>query len=260
MPDIEGLLNRFSTLAVEIGRVADQGKKILIVTHIDADGLSSGSIAFAALMRARANVTVRSVPDLDKKLISTLGEDKFDFYIFTDLGSSLLSELTAALDGRYLVIDHHQLPEDDLANPNVVNAWQFGIDGGTGACSSTMAYFFARAMAGSNRDLAYLAVVGAVADRQDGGGGRSLTDLNRRALEDAMSGGLVSANRDFVLGQGDSAGPRSRGTDLLSVHAGIDRKQGRGPGGAREVRVQSQRGREVADGLRALVRRKDEAH
>lgn len=166
---------------------------------MDADGLASGSLAFAALARKGANVTVRSVPDLLPETISAIAGLGFDYHVFTDLASTLTGELEAALDSRFLVIDHHQLPAEAMSHPCVVNAWQYGFDGGREACSSTMAYFFARAVDDANRDLSHLAVVGSVADRQDSGQGRSLTGLNRKALEDAQSSGLVAVTRDFTF-------------------------------------------------------------
>jgi RecJ-like exonuclease len=199
MPDLEGLLARYEALSKDILKLARDARKVIIVTHIDADGLTSGSIAFAALARAGANVTVRCVPDLDPELIRDLESQKFEFYIFTDLASTLLRELEAAFDGRFLVIDHHQLAEQDMQKPTVVNAWRYGYDGGREACSATMAYLFARAVSSANRDLSPLAVVGAVADRQDSGPGRSLTGLNRIAVEDAQSAGLLTASKDLLF-------------------------------------------------------------
>jgi RecJ-like exonuclease len=199
MADLEGLQNRYAALVRDILPVVRQGKKILVVTHIDADGLTSGATVFAALKRKGANVTLRTVPDLEPRTIEELKDQKFDYYIFTDLGSALVAELEAALDGRFLVLDHHLLAEADLSKPEVVNSWQFGFDGGRESCSSTMAYFFACAVDQGNRDLAYLAVIGAVADRQDAGQGRSLTGLNRSALEEAQSAGLVSVSKDLVF-------------------------------------------------------------
>ena len=105
----------------------------------------------------------------------------------------------AALDRRYLVIDHHQLSEGDMLNPAVVNAWAYGFDGGRDACSSSMAYFFATSIDPSNSDLSPLAVVGAVADRQDAGQGRSLTGLNKAAMEEARSSGLLSSSKDLMF-------------------------------------------------------------
>jgi RecJ-like exonuclease len=199
MPDAEGLLARYESIAHDIVRLAQSGKKMLVVTHIDADGLTSGAIVFSCLMRAGANVAVRCVPDLDSNLIKELESQKYDFYIFTDLASTLVSELEEAFDGRFLVIDHHQLSAEDMEKPTVVNAWKYGFDGGKEACSASMAYFFAVAVSVSNRDLAPLAVVGAVADRQDAGSNRSLTGLNRAALEDAQSGGSVTVSKDLLF-------------------------------------------------------------
>ncbi|HME18434.1 MAG TPA: DHH family phosphoesterase, partial [Nitrososphaerales archaeon] len=199
MPDLEGLLGRYESLSKDILKLASDGRKVIVVTHVDADGLASGSAVFAALTRAGANVTVRCVPDLDPKLIGELASQRYDFHIFTDLASTLLAELEDAFDGRFLVIDHHQLSEQDMQKPTVVNAWRYGYDGGREACSASMAYLFARAASPSNRDLAPLAVVGAVADRQDAGPNRSLTGLNRVSLEDAQSAGLVTASKDLLF-------------------------------------------------------------
>lgn len=197
--DLNGLLSRYGAVAPEFLNLARNRRRILIVTHIDADGLASGSIVLASLMRKGANVTLRTVPDLDSKTIRELEAQQFDFYIFTDLASTLIAELGAAFDGRYLVIDHHQLSESDMSDPAVVNAWAYGFDGGREACSSSMAYFFAASMDPSNRDLSPLAVVGAIADRQDNGQGRSLTGLNRAAMEEAQSSGLLVLSKDLMF-------------------------------------------------------------
>ena len=74
--------------------LANRGARILVVTHIDADGLSSGSIAFSALARKNFAASVRAIPDLDPRAIERLKADKFEFYLFTDLGSGLLGELS----------------------------------------------------------------------------------------------------------------------------------------------------------------------
>jgi single-stranded-DNA-specific exonuclease len=197
--DLEGLLARFGAVLPGVLEVVRQGKRILIVTHIDADGLCSGSIVFSSLMRKGANVTLRAVPDLDPRGISEIESQKYDFHIFTDLASTLVSELESTFRGRYLVLDHHQVSEADIGNPSMVNAWAHGFDGGLEACSSSMAYFFALALDPTNDDLSPLAVVGALADRQDGGPGRSLTGLNRKAAEDAQSRGLLAISSDLMF-------------------------------------------------------------
>ncbi len=199
MADFDGLMGRYRGLVPGLLKLGKDGKRILVVTHIDADGLCSGSVAFAALMRKGANVTVRALPDLDGKAIAALAAESHDMYIFTDLGSTLVPELESALGGRYLVVDHHQVPEADIGNPSMVNAWAYGYDGGKEACSSTMAYFLAAAIDPNNDDLSQLAVVGSLADRQDSGPGRSLTGLNRAAVEDAQARGLLRVSKDLMF-------------------------------------------------------------
>jgi single-stranded-DNA-specific exonuclease len=199
MADFDGLMGRYRGLVPGLLKLGKDGKRILVVTHIDADGLCSGSVAFAALMRKGANVTVRTLPDLDGKAIAALAAESYDMYIFTDLGSTLVPELESALAGRYLVVDHHQVPEADIGNPSMVNAWAYGFDGGKEACSSTMAYFLAVAIDPNNDDLSQLAVVGSLADRQDSGPGRSLTGLNRAAVEDAQARGLLRVSKDLMF-------------------------------------------------------------
>lgn len=199
MADFEGLIARYATLAPNVTRLAASGKRILVTTHIDADGLCSGSIVFACLKRKGANVVLRTLPDLDPRSIKELQASGYDFNVFTDLGSTLVSELESAFGEGFLVIDHHQIPDANAARPAVVNAWKYGYDGGKEACSSAMAYFFAATVDSANSDLSPLAVVGALADRQDSGPGRSLTGLNRAAVDAARSRGLMEATTDLMF-------------------------------------------------------------
>jgi single-stranded-DNA-specific exonuclease len=199
MADLEGLRARYWSISPSIRKLAEEGKRILVVTHIDADGLCSGTIVLSALERMKANVTIRCVQDLDPDTIGNLSSQGFDYHIFTDLASTLVGELESSLSGKYLVIDHHQISEEDRLSPSVVNAWAYGYDGGREACSSAMAYIFASSLDPLNKDLSPLAVVGALADRQDGGPGRSLTGLNRAALEDAQSLGLLAVSKDLTF-------------------------------------------------------------
>lgn len=199
MPDFEGLISRYKVLSADFLNNGKAGKRILVVTHLDADGLCSGSIVFAALARRGVNVTLRAIPDLDAQSVTELAAAKFDSYIFTDLASTLVAELESALPGRYLVLDHHQIAEADMRKDSIVNAWAYGYDGGKEACSSAMAYFFAFALDSANEDLSHLSVVGALADRQDAGPGRSLTGLNRSAMEAAQSRGLLTVAKDLMF-------------------------------------------------------------
>ncbi len=198
--DYVALSARARQEAERLVELSNRGARVLVVTHIDADGLSSGAVAFSALARKNLPVSVRALPDLDPRAIEKLKADKFEFYLFTDLGSGLLEELSAAFGDRFLIVDHHQVRGEDLSHPRLFNAWNYGYDGGAEACSSTMAYAFAKAFDGrGNQDLSALALVGALGDRQDKGDGRSLGGLNKVAVDDAVSKGLVTTSRDLLF-------------------------------------------------------------
>ena len=44
------------------------------------------------------------------------------------------------LGDNWIVLDHHQIPDEEIDNPNVINAWKYGIDGGVEICAGGMAY------------------------------------------------------------------------------------------------------------------------
>jgi single-stranded-DNA-specific exonuclease len=190
--------DRFRRFAEKIRESVASGKKILVVSHLDADGLSSGSIIFEALRRIGGNVTLRIYPELDIHVLEELKKSRYDFFILTDLGSSMIEELNS-FGENFLLIDHHVIAEEHINNQYVLNAWQIGLDGGRDACSSTLSYFIAKALDHRNVDLSVLAVVGSVADRQDNGPKHSLTKLNREALKDSLEGGYVSVIEDILL-------------------------------------------------------------
>ena len=61
-------------------------KSIFVTTHIDCDGLTSGSIITKALIRAGAKCTVRTSKEFSKNVAESFKTDSRDFHIVTDLG------------------------------------------------------------------------------------------------------------------------------------------------------------------------------
>jgi len=105
-------------------------KKILVTTHIDCDGITSGSIITNALIRAGAKCTVRTTNEFSLPLIQKLRNEKNDFHIITDLGGGFGKEIGDNLGDNWFVLDHHEISEEEHEFENVINAWKFGIDGG----------------------------------------------------------------------------------------------------------------------------------
>ncbi|MEM2760127.1 MAG: DHH family phosphoesterase [Nitrososphaerales archaeon] len=179
--------------------VISADKEIAVITHVDADGITSGSIITKALIRNDAKCVLRTVSDMNANTIAKLKEENHEFYIICDLGAGFAEEMQNAFGENYLVIDHHQLPESEMDNDRVLNAWKYGIDGGRDVSAGGMCYMVAKTLDSRNRDLASLAVVSAVADRQDQGEKKSLTGLNSEIADIAKSLGLISIDLDLLL-------------------------------------------------------------
>lgn len=188
-----------SNFADKISDCIRSGKSIFVVTHIDCDGITSGSIITKALMRDGAKCTVRTFAELNKNVITGLQKDARDFHVITDLGSGFAKDLDEKLGENWFVLDHHQMPEDEFENDRVINAWKYGIDGGMQISAGGMAFLAAKAIDNKNTDLAAIAVVSALGDRQDQGEKKSFTGLNAEIANTAKNSGQLNIDLDLLL-------------------------------------------------------------
>jgi len=178
------------------------GNEVAIITHLEADGITSGSIMAMALKRMGARFSLRTVSDLNSSVVEKMKADGRDFYVITDLGGGWASHLRKALGDKWVIIDHHEITEEEILTDDggqILNPWKFGIDGGREVSAGGMAYMVASALDFKNRDLSAIAVVSAVADRQDQGDKKSFFGLNAEILKTAQSLGLVSVDLDIIL-------------------------------------------------------------
>jgi len=166
---------------------------IAVIHHYDADGMASAGILGKALERAGKKPAYKAVKQLYSETFEEI-RGLGSFYLFADFGSSYLPELREAFDSEFLVLDHHQLKSQEKENH--INPLLYGIDGGTEISGSGMCYLLAREL-GDNKDLAALAIVGAVGDMQDYSG--KLKGLNREILKDGVSAGVLSVREDLRL-------------------------------------------------------------
>ena len=174
-------------------------KSIFVTTHIDCDGLTSGSIITKALIRVGAKCTVRTSKEFNKKITESFKTDSRDLHVITDLGGGFANNLNETLGENWFVLDHHQIPDDEIDNQNVINAWKYGIDGGKEICAGGMAFLAARALDDKNSDLSSIAVVSALGDRQDQGERKSFTGKNFEIANIAKEHGLVDIDLDLLL-------------------------------------------------------------
>ena len=175
--------------------LADTIKKhddVLVVTHIDADGITSGSIALEALNRAGIECDIVFVKQLDEGFIDKIA-DTNRFVWFTDLGSGYI-DLILKHKIECVITDHHT-PQGFYRYQ--LNPHDFGYDGAYDLSGSTTTYLVAKNL-GFNYDLVSIAIVGAVGDLQDSREGR-LLGLNRHILQEGIEGRYIEATRDLRL-------------------------------------------------------------
>ena len=222
-----------------------EAEEVLVVSHIDADGLTSAAIAARALQRADIAHGVIFENQLDADVIERIAADAYQTVLFTDFGSGQLPSIVPQAEAGAIdpiVVDHHQ-PADVDFEPHL-NPLLAGIDGATELSGAGATYLLARALGGaSNRDLAALAVVGALGDRQETDG--ELIGANASIAEEGVDAGVLDTTTDLAL-----YGRQTRPLPKLLAYAGeidIPGITGDRDGAARFL-----------DGLDADLRRGDE--
>ncbi len=178
--------------------------RILIVSHIDADGITSAAIAASTCERLGKEYEVVFAPKLSEEYIDKVNTSDSNLVWVTDLGSGYLSEFTK----DPMVITDHHVPDpkwrrgqtflDDFNEIHHINPHCYGMDGSTEACGATMTYLLSKEIDPSNTDLACLAVVGACGDVQDSSD-EGLVSLNTEALWDAVDRGDMTVETDLRL-------------------------------------------------------------
>jgi len=181
---------------------------VLLASHIDADGLTSAAIASRALERAAVPHDVVFKKQLDEAELASLAAREYDTVLFTDFGSGQLDVIATherAGDFEPVIADHHQ-PADATTEYHL-NPLLVGIDGASALSGAGASYVLARALAETspggadgdcgNRDLAALAVVGAVGDMQAVDG--ELVGANRAIVEEGIEAGVLAEGTDLAL-------------------------------------------------------------
>lgn len=189
MKRIERMMDAAKKCAAEIRR----HENILVVSHIDADGLTSAAIMCKTLERLGIQYSTRFIKQLDEHILLEIVELKPELVIFTDLGSGMLDKIDAS--GLNAVVSDHHRPNGNIEfhlNPHL-----FGINGSSELSGSGTTYILSQAL-GDNQDLADLAVVGAVGDLQAAKNGM-LVGANRFIVTQGIESGVLRYQKDITL-------------------------------------------------------------
>ncbi|MEK6837287.1 MAG: DHH family phosphoesterase, partial [Nanoarchaeota archaeon] len=184
---IEDFKQMLKDAAEEFSRI-NKSETIRIVSHLDADGLSSAAIIVKTLLRENRKYCLSIVHQLTEEVALQLAAESYRYYVFTDLGTGqfdILKRHLADCGKNLLILDHHHL-QKEFAAENVVhvNPHLAGIESSREISGAGVAYLFSKALNEKNTDLAHLAIIGAIGDMQEGKG---FSSLNKEILNDAKS-------------------------------------------------------------------------
>jgi len=195
--NIENICASLKKLAEDGADAISRAGDVLVVSHIDADGLTAAGVICTALSRRGIDHTPLFFKQLTKNELEIIADAGSDLVVFTDLGSGMIREISA-LGIKAIIADHHRPGSSERCGEIVhINPHLLGGDGATQISGSGTAFLLANAL-GKNEDLSALAVVGAVGDLQDLSSGR-LVGLNRRIIETGSRAGVLSFGPDIKL-------------------------------------------------------------
>ncbi|MCX8181617.1 MAG: DHH family phosphoesterase [Candidatus Methanomethyliaceae archaeon] len=192
------LLKRAESIANDLLSIPKE-EEILIVSHLDADGIAAGSIMLHALLDYGANPCLRIVKQLDMGVIEDVADSPSKFVVFVDMGSGqkpLLQKLEDK-NKKLFIIDHHQPEPPEMESE--INPHMFGYNGSNDISASGTAYLVAKRISSNNPYTSQLAIAGALGDIQDRGERASLVGLNKAIAVEAESKGLLKTKLGLKL-------------------------------------------------------------
>jgi len=138
-------------------------KDVLLIFHDDADGITSGAIAYETLRRLGCNVNLVCIEKLMTQIINYIHSTEGRIIFYVDIGSPHADKISKVNNSKNLVIilDHHD--PSRATDPLVfnINPEFYGMEGERDASGSIMTYIFSKTIDSKNIDLAPIAVIGA---------------------------------------------------------------------------------------------------
>jgi RecJ-like exonuclease len=193
-------VERAKELAIAIHDDLGKNSQFLVVSHHDADGLSSASILGSALARENARFTIRIVEELREDVLDGIAQIHPDIILFSDIGSGYLDLIRTKQLAKFIIImDHHPPTGESASSIMQLNPHEYKIDGARLISAAGVCYLVAREVSEKNKDLSALGIVGALGDMQDKNERRALTGLNELLVEDGIESGTIRVDSDLVL-------------------------------------------------------------
>ncbi|VVB88782.1 DHHA1 domain protein [uncultured archaeon] len=189
MTDRDESLAELEALSRQVASAIVEYDTVRLISHNDADGLSAAGIMCNALYRRQILFHATIVSQFEQSTVELIEKTSREAVILCDMGSGQV-ELASKLKNA-IIIDHHK-PTGKIEhvhfNPHLV-----GIDGSSQLCAACGAYMVAREM-GDNTDLAGIALVGAIGDKQP------MKGANKFILDEAVEKKAVTIRKGLRVG------------------------------------------------------------
>ncbi len=170
-------------------------KSVQIFHHNDSDGLSSGAILTRAFERQGFKVKRFCLEKPYPAVLRMVYEQQGRILVFADFAGRIAPLLSKLNKGRNLtlILDHHVAEASTDEMVHNLDPDLYGLKGDRDISGSTTCYLFALAMDSVNRDLAYIAAIGAVGDGffVDG----QLVSQNRQVTLEAVKQGHIEIRK-----------------------------------------------------------------
>jgi single-stranded-DNA-specific exonuclease len=201
-------------------------KTIQVFHHNDSDGLSSGAILTRALEREGYEVQRFCLEKPYPAVLRKVYEQQGKIIIFADFAGRIAPLISDLNKGRNLtlILDHHVAEASTDPKVHNLDPDLFGLKGDRDISASTTCYLFAMTLNPVNRDLAYVAAIGAVGDGffVDG----RLVSQNHDAAVEAENQGLIEIRKaeigeQYLLTGSKGGIPVAELGDYLDVLGGV---------------------------------------
>lgn len=139
---------------------------IQLFHHNDSDGLSSGAILTRAFERQGYKVQRFCLEKPYPAVLKKVYEQEGKIIVFADFAGRIAPLISELNQGRNLtlIVDHHVAEASTDPKVHNLDPDLFGLKGDRDISASTACYYFAITMNPANRDMAYIAAIGAVGD------------------------------------------------------------------------------------------------
>jgi single-stranded-DNA-specific exonuclease len=170
-------------------------KAVQVFHHNDSDGLSSGAILTRAFERQGYKVQRFCLEKPYPAVLRKIYEQEGKILVFADFAGRIAPLLSELNKGRNLtlILDHHVAEPSTDPRVHNLDPDLFGLKGDRDISGSTTCYLFALTMDSINRDMAFIATIGAVGDGffVDG----KLVSQNREVALEAVKQGQIEIRK-----------------------------------------------------------------